>query len=186
MRTGERQPSLKPGLLNLSGMAGFIDLLDHLRSGAWLTRERVRLVALAVLAASVIGLVFLVATSDGLQRPLRPPARHRLFQCLCRRHLCAGRRARRALRPGPAICPRAGDLRRRRRRSTAGTIRRSSSASPRCWRPCLIWLALLMWQGVTLGLYLWAIRGIVGPQDKLWPLARARLPGCLHQSRPRP
>lgn len=49
-------------------------LLDTLRTGAWLTRERVRLVALAVLAASLIGVVFLLATSDGLNdrfgRPL--------------------------------------------------------------------------------------------------------------------
>src|SRR5262249_6858554 len=48
--------------------------LDVLRSGAWLTCERVRLVALAVLAASAAALVFLVATSNGLNdyqgRPL--------------------------------------------------------------------------------------------------------------------
>ena len=52
-------------------MAAFIDLL---RTGAWLTRERMRLVALALLAASVLGVVFLIATSDGLNdrfgRPL--------------------------------------------------------------------------------------------------------------------
>ena len=52
-------------------MARFIDILS---SGAWLSRERVRLVALGVLAASAIGLIFLVATSDGLNdrfdRPL--------------------------------------------------------------------------------------------------------------------
>ena len=52
-------------------MAGFIDIL---RSGAWLTRERVRLVAFALLAASVLGAGFLIATSDGLNdrfgRPL--------------------------------------------------------------------------------------------------------------------
>jgi alpha-1,2-mannosyltransferase len=49
-------------------------LAEALRSGAWLTPERVRLVALAVLAASVIGFGWLVATSDGLNdvrgRPL--------------------------------------------------------------------------------------------------------------------
>jgi hypothetical protein len=48
--------------------------VDVLRTGAWLTRERVRLVALAVLAASAIGFGWLVATSDGLNdirgRPL--------------------------------------------------------------------------------------------------------------------
>ncbi len=49
-------------------------IIDILRSGAWLTRERMRLVALAVLAASLIGAGFLIATSDGLNdrfgRPL--------------------------------------------------------------------------------------------------------------------
>ena len=52
-------------------MAGFIDLL---RSGAWLTRERMRLVAFALLAAFVLGAGFLIATSNGLNdrfgRPL--------------------------------------------------------------------------------------------------------------------
>ena len=49
-------------------------LAEHLRSGDWLTRERVRLVAIALLAASVLGLAFLIVTSDGLNdrsgRPL--------------------------------------------------------------------------------------------------------------------
>jgi alpha-1,2-mannosyltransferase len=36
-----------------------------LRDGHWLTRERIRLWALAALAASVIGFIFLVVTSDG-------------------------------------------------------------------------------------------------------------------------
>ncbi len=52
-------------------MAGFIDLL---RSGGWLTRERVRLVAIALLAAFAVGAGFLIATSNGLNdrfgRPL--------------------------------------------------------------------------------------------------------------------
>ena len=52
-------------------MAGWIDLL---RSGAWLTAERIRRVALAVLAACLIGACFVIATSDGLNdrfgRPL--------------------------------------------------------------------------------------------------------------------
>src|SRR6187551_3947703 len=52
-------------------MAGWIDLL---RSGAWLTAERIRRVALAVLAAGLIGACFVIATSDGLNdrfgRPL--------------------------------------------------------------------------------------------------------------------
>src|SRR5882757_728645 len=38
---------------------------ETLRSGDWLTRERARLWGLAVLAASAIGFIFLVVTSDG-------------------------------------------------------------------------------------------------------------------------
>ena len=41
-------------------------LSETLRSGDWLTRERARLWGLAVLAASAIGFVFLVVTSNGL------------------------------------------------------------------------------------------------------------------------
>jgi alpha-1,2-mannosyltransferase len=48
---------------SVADMAGF---LDTLRSGDWLTLGRMRLWALAVLAASAGGLLYLVATSDGL------------------------------------------------------------------------------------------------------------------------
>ncbi len=51
-------------------MVGF---LDTLRTGAWLTRERIRLIALALLAASVIGAGFLIVTSDGLNDRLGRP-----------------------------------------------------------------------------------------------------------------
>jgi alpha-1,2-mannosyltransferase len=48
--------------------------IDTIRSGRWLTRERIRLWAFAALAASAAGLVFVIATSDGLNdyqnRPL--------------------------------------------------------------------------------------------------------------------
>jgi len=47
--------------------------IDLLRNGAWLTRERVRLVALAVMVASAAAVVFLVATSDGLNDFLGRP-----------------------------------------------------------------------------------------------------------------
>jgi alpha-1,2-mannosyltransferase len=47
--------------------------VDSLRSGSFLTRERMRLVALALLAASVLGAMFLVATSDGLNDRLGRP-----------------------------------------------------------------------------------------------------------------
>jgi hypothetical protein len=39
---------------------------DMLRSGAWLTRERVRLIAVAVLVASIAGFLYLVFTANGL------------------------------------------------------------------------------------------------------------------------
>jgi alpha-1,2-mannosyltransferase len=49
-------------------------IVEGLRSGSWVTRERMRLAAVAVLIASTSGLVFLIATSDGrsdlLGRPL--------------------------------------------------------------------------------------------------------------------
>lgn len=41
-------------------------LLDTLRGGDWLTRERMRLWALAVLAASAAGFLYLVATATGI------------------------------------------------------------------------------------------------------------------------
>ena len=49
-------------------------LIDALRTGSWLTRERIRLIALAALFASSVGLGFILVTSDGLNdyqgRPL--------------------------------------------------------------------------------------------------------------------
>jgi hypothetical protein len=51
-------------------MAAFAETL---RTGAWLTRERVRLVGWAVLAASAIGLIWLLATSNGLNDSLNRP-----------------------------------------------------------------------------------------------------------------
>jgi hypothetical protein len=41
-------------------------LIGTLLSGDWLTRARIRLVACAVLAASAIGILYLIATADGL------------------------------------------------------------------------------------------------------------------------
>jgi hypothetical protein len=46
---------------------------ERLRSGNWLTRERMRLVAVAVLIASVTGFAFLVVTAHGvIDRQGRP------------------------------------------------------------------------------------------------------------------
>jgi len=51
-------------------MAGFIDVL---RSGAWLTRERIRFVALTLLAFALVGVVFTVVTATGLNDRLGRP-----------------------------------------------------------------------------------------------------------------
>jgi hypothetical protein len=40
-------------------------VLATLQTGDWLTRERIRLVAGAVLFASMAGICYLIATSDG-------------------------------------------------------------------------------------------------------------------------
>ena len=72
----ERTPSVSPLGLNLAGnqVANMAGLLDILRGGDWLTLARMRLWALAVLVAAAGGLLYLVASSDGLMdyqdRPL--------------------------------------------------------------------------------------------------------------------
>ena len=48
-------------------------LVESLRSGSWITRERARLVAWALIAAFSIGAMFLIATSDGLNDRLGRP-----------------------------------------------------------------------------------------------------------------
>jgi alpha-1,2-mannosyltransferase len=49
------------------------DILKSMQSGAWVTRERMRIVALAVVAAFAIGFGYLVATADGyVDRQGRP------------------------------------------------------------------------------------------------------------------
>jgi alpha-1,2-mannosyltransferase len=48
---------------------------DTLRSGTWLTRERIRLAAAALLVASVARLLYLPVTANGLiDRQGRPPS----------------------------------------------------------------------------------------------------------------
>jgi hypothetical protein len=137
-------------------MAGFIDVL---RSGAWLTRERVRLVALAVLAASLIGLVFVVATSNGLNdRVGRPLGTDFSNVYAAGTYVLDGE-------PAAPFDP---------ARQYAREQAIFGKATPFYgWHypPFFLglaallatmpyWLALLAWQGVTLGLYLWAMRAI--------------------------
>jgi alpha-1,2-mannosyltransferase len=139
------------------GMAGFIDIL---RSGGWVTRERVRLIALALLAASAIGAGFLVATSDGLNdRFGRPLGTDFSNVYAAGTYVLDGA-------PAAPFDP-ASQYAREQAIFGAATpfygwhyppfflgLAALLAAMP-------YWLALLVWQGVTLILYLLAIRSIV-------------------------
>jgi alpha-1,2-mannosyltransferase len=161
-------------------MAGFIDIL---RTGAWLTRERVRLVALALLAAFVLGAGFLIATSNGLNdrfgRPLgtdfsnvyvagtyvldgEPAAPFDPARQFAREQAIFGQATQfYGWHYPPFFLGLAGLL----------------ATMP-------YWLALIAWQGVTLLLYLLAIRAIVSPHpevtsDHLWLLLALAFPAVF-------
>jgi hypothetical protein len=135
-------------------------LLDALRSGTWLTRERMRLVALAVLAASVIGFGWLAATSDGLNdvrgRPLGTDFSN---VYAAGTYVLEGR---------PAL-PFDAPSQHAREKEIFGAATPFYGwhyppfflfvAAPLALMPYA--LALAVWQGVTFGLYLWAIWGIL-------------------------
>src|ERR1041384_3804322 len=138
-------------------MAGF---LDTLRSGDWLTFARARLWALAVLIASAGGLLYLVATSDGLNDYQGRP----LGTAFC--HVCAAG----AYAPdGSTAAPFDPRLQHAREQAIFGpntpfygwhypplflAVAAALALMP-------YQLALVVWQGVTLVLYLLAIRAIV-------------------------
>ncbi len=168
-------------------MAGFIDIL---RSGGWLTRERMRLVAFALLAAFVLGAGFLIATSNGLNdrfgRPLgtdfsnvyaagtyvldgEPTAPFDPAKQFAREQAIFGQATQfYGWHYPPFFLGLAGLL----------------AAMP-------YWLALIVWQGVTLGLYLSVDArdrsGRLAREDQKRPPlapARPRLPRRRHQPRP--
>ncbi|HEY7997281.1 MAG TPA: glycosyltransferase family 87 protein [Pseudolabrys sp.] len=157
-------------------MAGFIDIL---RSGAWLTRERMRLVAIALLAAMVLGAVFLIATSDGFNdrfgRPLgtdfsnvyaagtyvldgQPTAPFDPAKQFAREQAIFGQATQfYGWHYPPFFLGLAALL----------------AAMP-------YWLALIVWQGVTLVLYLLSIHAILG--NPSWPgLSRPSTPSFAAQ-----
>ena len=161
-------------------MAGFIDIL---RSGAWLTRERMRLVAFALLAAFVLGAGFLIATSNGLNdrfgRPLgtdfsnvyaagsyvldgEPAAPFDPARQFAREQAIFGQATQfYGWHYPPFFLGLAGLL----------------ATMP-------YWLALIAWQGVTLLLYLLAMRAIVSPHpevasDRLWLLLALAFPAVF-------
>ena len=117
-------------------MAAF---LQTLRAGDWLTLSRMRLWALAVLAASAVGLVFLVATSDGLNDYQRRPLGTD-FSSSMRPAPSCWKAGRTPPTMAPALCARQQELFGAATPSMAGSIRRSSCSSPARWRCCLICL----------------------------------------------
>jgi hypothetical protein len=140
---------------------------DTLRDGAWLTLGRIRLWAAAVLCASVAGLAYLVATSDGLNDyQLRPLGTD--FSNI----YVAGKQ----VLEGHPQAPFDHTLQHARAREIFGAQTPLYGwhyppffhfvAAPLAAMPYLP--ALALWQGATLLLYLLAIRSIIGPPASLW------------------
>jgi alpha-1,2-mannosyltransferase len=138
-------------------MAGFIDLL---RSGGWLTRERARLVAIALRAAFAVGAGFLVATSNGLNDRFGRPLGTDFSNVYA-----AGT----YVLDGEPAAPFDPHKQIARERAIFGASTQFygwhyppyflSLAAALAAMP--YWLALLVWQGATLILYLLAMRAIV-------------------------
>ncbi len=161
-------------------MAGFI---EHLRTGAWLTRERVRLVALALLAAFVLGAGFLIATSNGLNDRFGRPLGTDFSNVYA-----AGS----YVLDGQAAAPFDPARQFAREQTIFGQATQFYG-----WHypPFFLglagllatmpyWLALIAWQGVTLLFYLLAMRAIVSPHpevtsDRLWLLLALAFPAVF-------
>src|SRR6185437_5557227 len=153
-------------------MAGFIDIL---RSGAWLTRERLRLVAFAVLAASLLGAAFLIATSNGLNDFNQPLGTD--FSSF----YAAGSLVHDG-QPATAFNP-AAHLAREQAIFGADTPYYSFSYPPfflfiAATLALLSYpLALAVWQAASFAFYLLSIRAIVGTQpNRVWLLLAAAFP----------
>jgi len=160
-----------------------------LRSGEWLTRERIRMVAVAVLFASTAGFLYLVVTATGgvdLQgRPLGTD-----FSNV----YAAGT----YVLEGNPVAPFDSLQQYTREQAIFGEATPFYGwhyppyflfvAAALAWMP--YGLALFVWQAVTLGLYLLAIRAIVSPSpraagrgdaaaDPLWLLLALAFPAVL-------
>src|SRR5471032_419109 len=147
-------------------MAGFIELLH---SGAWLTAERVRLIALVLLAAAVLAACFLIATSDGRNDRFGRPLGTDFSNVYA-----AGT----YVLEGQVAAP--FDPARQYVREQA-IFGQATPFYGWHYPPFFLgvaallalmpyWLALIVWQGATFGLYLASIRAIVGTRDPLWLL----------------
>jgi hypothetical protein len=147
-------------------------LVETLRDGRWLTRERVRLVALALLVAFAAGLVFLAVTSDGLNDRLGRPLGTDFSNVYA-----AGT----YVLDGNATAPFDPAKQFAREQAIFGAATQFYGwhyppfflglAALLALMPYA--LALLLWQGVTLLLYLWAMRGVLPAQRDYLPLLLA-------------
>ncbi|MEJ2625478.1 MAG: hypothetical protein P8Z80_13320 [Pseudolabrys sp.] len=108
---------------------------EMLRSGDWLTRERIRLVALAVLVASVLGAGFLIATANGLSDRFDRPLGTDFSDVYAAGTYVLDGEATAPFNPRRQIT-RERAIFGQKTRSTAGTIRPISSAPPPCSPPC--------------------------------------------------
>ena len=164
-------------------MAGFVDLL---RSGAWLTRVRMRLVAFALLVAMLAGAGVLIATSNGLNDRFGRPLGTDFSNVYA-----AGT----YVRDGQPAAPFDPAKQFARERAIFGAATQFYGwhyppyflglAAALATMP--YWLSLLVWQGVTLILYLLAIRAIVfsspAPagegKEKMWLLFALAFPAVF-------
>jgi Glycosyltransferase family 87 len=158
---------------------------EALRTGSWLTRERVRLVALALLIASVLGAGFLVATSNGLNDRFGRPLGTDFSNVYA-----AGT----YVLDGNAAAPFDPHKQYVREQAIFGPDTQFYG-----WHypPFFLglagllatmpyWLALLLWQGVTLALFLWAMRGVLATakdgvlaKDSFWILLTLAFPAVF-------
>jgi alpha-1,2-mannosyltransferase len=144
--------------------------LEVLRSGAWLTGERVRLIAVALLIASSLGFAFLVVTADGvIDRQGRPLGTDFSDVYAAGTYVLDGE-------PQAPFVP---ERQFARERALFGEATQFYG-----WHYPLYFLfvagalaempyglALAVWQAVSLGLYLLAIRAIVGRTPTRQPAA---------------
>jgi alpha-1,2-mannosyltransferase len=160
---------------------------EALRTGIWLTRERVRLVTLALLIAATLGAAFVAATSDGLNDRFGRP----LGTDFSNVYAAGG-----YVLEGNAAAPYDPHKQYEREQAIFGADTQFYGwhyppfflglAALLATMP--YWLALLLWQGVTLGFYLIAMRAVLTPPDgggrslvgdKLWLLLALAYPAVF-------
>ncbi|MGB7257922.1 MAG: glycosyltransferase family 87 protein [Pseudolabrys sp.] len=160
---------------------------DTLRTGAWLTRERMRLVGFGVLVASIIGIGYLLATATGLNDHLGKPLGTDFSNVYAAgTYVLDGD-------PAAPFDPVKQLARERLIFGPATPLYGWHYPPPFLGLAALLALlpylpALALWQGVTLILYLWAIRAVLLnaqpsaaglANDRLWLLLALAFPAVL-------